>query len=58
MVDDIFELFRAQISVIYILVIVPTTVFALAPQTNVVVQEFKAYRIQQYDLAGNSKGKW
>uniref|UniRef100_A0A915K567 BOS complex subunit NCLN n=1 Tax=Romanomermis culicivorax TaxID=13658 RepID=A0A915K567_ROMCU len=63
MIDDFCDLFRLQFSLIYVLIAVPIVSTALNPassqkqhQTGVVVQEFRAYRLQHFDLAGNLKG--
>lgn len=56
MLDDLIDLFRGQIGLAYILVILPVTLCTLVPQKTTIMQEFKAFRLQHFDLAGNQRG--
>lgn len=50
------DIFRGQFGFVYILVILPVTLSTLVPQKTTIMQEFKAFRLQHFDLAGNQRG--
>lgn len=62
MIDDVLELFRGQYVVVYFLIILPVTL-SLSPTQKTsggapnVVQEFKVFRLQHFDLQGTQHGK-